>query len=85
MGSGGRFPGSSLFGIPATVSANFTAAGGSGSTSGGNTDDIAILSVGTSSVTGTVTVTAGAGPTAETAGTQASVRIDTGSTCVTLD
>jgi hypothetical protein len=85
MGSGGYFPGSIVFGVPATVSAAFTAAGGMGSSTGGNTEDIAILSVGTSTVTGTVTVTAGAGPTAQTAGTQASVRIDTGSTCVTPD
>jgi hypothetical protein len=82
MGDGGYFPGSIVFGVPATVSAAFTAAGGMGSTTGGDTEDIAILSAGTSTVTGTVTVTAGAGPTAQTAGTQGSVRIDSGSTCV---
>ena len=36
MGDGGYFPGSIVFGVPATVSAAFTAAGGMGSTTGGD-------------------------------------------------
>lgn len=82
MGSGGSFPGSIMFGIPASVSANFTASGGTGSVSGGDSYDVAILSVGTSTVTGTVTVTGGTGPTAVTGGAQGAVRVDTGTSCV---
>lgn len=85
-GVGGYFSGMSVFGVPARVTGAVTASGGEGSTQGGNAEDIAILSVGGSSVvTGTVTLTAGAGPTAQTSGNLGSVRIDTGTACVVLD
>jgi len=85
-GVGGDFPGSVIFGVPARVTGPFTAGGGDGSTEGGNAEDIAILSVGGASVvTGTVTLTAGAGATPATAGDLGSVRVDTGAVCTILD
>lgn len=80
---GGYFAGSSFFGAPTRFSADVTAGGGSGGTTGGVADDIAILSAGAAStVTGTITLAGGAGPTAAMDGRTGLVRVDTGTSCI---
>ncbi len=79
---GGAFDGTLILGAPAVVSATFNAGGGAGNVTGGDAEDLVIMSVvGTSSVSGTVTLTAGAGATPAQNGSGGAVRVDTGALC----
>lgn len=85
-GTGGGFYGSVLMGTPATLSASVTASGGSSGADGGSADDVVVTSFGGSStVTGTVTVTGGAGGTTPQNGSAGALRVDFGSTCIGSD